>query len=405
MKRYDPRRVRTWADIDLSRLAGNVHVLNKSFAPTGSPDAVMAIVKADAYGHGAVAVARVCAANGIDHFGVATVEEGLTLRKAGVRSRIYLLSAFVPDEAEAIVRGDIIPILSSPEHFHALADAAKSAPLPARAFIAVDTGMGREGMLPDMARSLWKTASTVAQARLVGITSHLSSADECDPVGTSATQTQVGAFATFIESLAETFAESDDGRGQRGIWLSLCNSPATIRRQEWSFRVGSLPGVCGILYRAGLLLYGIEPYSNAFQNLDGIQQILTWRACMTLIRDLPAGATVGYGRTHTLERPSRIATVAVGYADGFPRRLSDKGHVLLQGQLMPIVGRVSMDQLQIDVTNAQGSVNIGDPVTILGTDSGVTIPILSFADSIGATAHEPTCYLTSRVPRLYTNIS
>ncbi|MBC7807420.1 MAG: alanine racemase [Akkermansiaceae bacterium] len=403
-KRYDPRMVRTWADIDLGVLAGNVRTIGAAFAPDDALDYIMAIVKADAYGHGAVAVSRVCAASGIVHFGVATVDEALTLRKAGVRGEIYLLSAFVPDEAEAILRGDIAPLLSSPEHFHALADAAKDAPLPARAFLVVDTGMGREGMLPGAARALWNEARSYPHIRLTGITSHLASADESESDGIDATRAQSASFVAFVQSVAPTFGNADDGRGNRGIWLSLCNSPGTIRRDEWLPIPSDLPGVRGVLHRAGLSLYGIEPHANAFATLPEIRQALSWRARITLVRDLPEGATIGYGRTHTLSRPSRIATVAVGYADGFPRRLSNRGTVLLHGQSLPIVGRVSMDQLQVDITDALVSVAVGETVTLLGTDGEAAIATLSFADSIGATAHEPTCYLTSRVPRLYTSI-
>ncbi len=403
-KRYDPRTVRTWAEVDCGALAGNVRAINAAFAPDGSPDAVMAIVKADAYGHGAVPMSRVCAASGIAHFAIATVEEGLILRQSGVRGEIYLLSSFVPDEAGAIVRGDMVPFLSSPEHFRAFVDAAKDAPLPARAFLVVDTGMGREGMLPDAARALWSEARAFPEVRLTGITSHLASADEPGPDGKNATRAQSAAFAAFVRSVAPTFADADDGRGGRGIWLSLCNSPGTIRRDEWLPIPDDLPGVRGVLHRAGLLLYGIEPHPDAFAGLPGIRQVLSWRARVTLVRDLPEGATVGYGRTHTLSRASRVATVAVGYADGFPRRLSDRGTVLSRGQVLPIIGRVSMDQLQIDVSDARDPVALGDTVTLLGTDGEGAITTLSFADSIGATAHEPTCYLSARVPRLYTGI-
>lgn len=406
MTRYDPRRVRTWAEVDLCLLAGNVRAIHDSLAPRGTAtsDAVMAVVKADAYGHGAAPVSRVCAAGGVSHFGVATVEEALTLRRSGVHGDIYLLSAFVPDEAEAIVRGDIIALISSPGHFSVLADAARHAPLPARAFLVVDTGMGREGMQPDAAFALWNAARDVPRIRLTGISSHLACADDCEQDGTVSTRAQTERFAAFARSVAGTLADGDDGRGNRGVWLSLSNSPGTIRRDEWTPVPANLPGVRGVMYRAGLLLYGIEPYTGAFTGLPDLRQVLTWRARITLTRDMPMGATVGYGNTHTLSRPARVATVAVGYADGFPRRLSNRGTVLLRGERLPVVGRVSMDQMQIDVTDARIPVAVGDVVTLLGTDAGEMIPTLAFADSIDATAHEPTCYLTSRVPRLYTNI-
>ncbi len=394
---FDPRTVRTWANINVAALSANVQTLSRFVAP----GELMAVVKADAYGHGAVPVARVCAQNGVGHFGVATVEEALTLRKAGVRGDIYLLSSFHLPEAEAIVRGDIIPMLSSPVHFAAIADAAQNAPLPARAFLVVDTGMGREGMSPEEARSVWNAAeSGKSNVVLTGITSHLACADDAEPDGTTATRAQTRSFAAFVRSVAEAFPGTDDGRGVAGVSLSTFNSPGSIRQAEWEPTPANLPGVRGVLHRAGLSLYGIEPFAGAFACLPNLQQILTWQARVVLIRDLPEGATVGYGRTHTLARPSRIATVACGYADGYPRRLSNLGTVRLRGETFPVVGRVSMDQMQVDISGATEPVALGDTVTLLGDD----LPTLTFAESIGATAHEPTCYLTNRVPRLYMNI-
>lgn len=397
MTRYDPRTVRTWAQINVAALSANVQALTQAVAP----DELMAIVKADAYGHGAVPVARVCYQNGVGHFGVATVDEALTLRKAGVRGDIYLLSAFHLPEAEALVRGDIIPMLSSRAHFVAIAAAATNAPLPVRAFLVVDSGMGREGMLPEEARSVWNAAQRGGQnAVLTGIASHLSCADDSEGEGTTATRAQTQAFAAFVRGVAETFPGTDDRRGNAGVWLTAFNSPGTLRQAEWEPIPSDLPGVRGVLHRAGLSLYGIEPFAGAFAALPDLRQTLTWQARIVLIRDLPQGATVGYGRTHTLARPSRIATVACGYGDGYPRRLSNRGMVRLRDQTLPIVGRVSMDQMQVDVSDAAKPAKLGDMVTLLGDG----LPVLSFADSIGATAHEPTCYLTNRVPRLYTDI-
>jgi alanine racemase len=256
--------------------------------------------------------------------------------------------------------------------------------------------MGREGCLPEVARALWHDATANGRVRITGIATHFSSADE--PDGEAPTAEQVTAFHAFVASLGpDALMQSEDGRGGRGTWLTLCNSPATLR-----LAMAPLPaGARGYLFRAGLLLYGIEPYRGAFaESAPDLRPVLSWRARVTLLKDLPAGATIGYGRTHTLSRPSRIATLAVGYADGLSRRLSNQAYVLIGGMRLPIVGRISMDQCQVDVTDAHPPVTLGDTATLIGTDGPETQTVLDLAETIATTPHEPTCALTRRVPRL-----
>lgn len=387
---FDKRTARTWARIDLEQAARNLAALR---VLAGDAD-LLAVVKADAYGHGAIRVAREGVRAGVAHFGVASVAEALELRQGGIAQEIHLLSPFLPDEAGDIVRADLTPMLSSRAQWDALAAAARDAPFPARAFLKVDTGMGRSGCLPDEARALWQAAGRTPWARLTGIATHFSSADEADPAPTEA---QSAVFADFLRSLGP-LPRSDDGRGGRGLWLSWANSPAALRFPR-PFPLP--PGIGGTLLRAGLILYGIEPYPQAFADVPGLGPLLTWQARVTLVRDLPAGATIGYGRSYTLTRPSRIATLAAGYADGLPRRLSNRGHVLLRGQRLPLVGRVSMDQCQIDVTDAPAAVP-GDIATLIGRDGPQSQSVLDIADRVGAIPHEVPCALGPRVARLYT---
>lgn len=388
---------RTWAEVDLGRVGRNAQAIQSYLAGDAF---AMAIVKADAYGHGADRVARECLRAGVGHFGVASVAEAREVREAGVHpgsGDIYLLSPFLPDEAAAIVQADLIPMVSSPEQMEALLRVAHRAHRPARCFLKLDTGMGRSGGLASEIRSLWDTvaAGPDRNLRITGIATHFSSADELTPAGEAATQTQIDAFREFVQGI-----ENLPGATGGGIWLSLSNSPGALRFP----RIG-LPsqGIRGVLVRTGLLLYGIEPYPDAFsaEGLPEIEPVLSWKARVTLIRDLPSGATVGYGRTYTLTRPSRIATVAAGYADGLPRRLSGIGSVLLQGRAYPLTGRVSMDQCQIDITDAPVPVGLGDTVTIIGTDGGERQTVLSVAEAIDTIPHEPTCAISKRVPRHY----
>lgn len=383
---------RTWAEIDLAAIAGNVRAIERLAGPDG---VVMAVVKADGYGHGAIPVARACATAGVTHFAVAVVSEAIELRAAGISGDIYVLSPFLPGEALDIVRTDLIPMLSTVEQLEALAKASERAPFPARAFLIVDTGMGREGCLPEEAREVWRAASSLPSIRLTGIATHFSCAD--DPAADAVTEAQTDAFYRFITSLGpDELTLAEDGRGGQGLWLSLANSPGTLR-------LSSLPlpsGARGYLYRPGAILYGIEPYQNAFVG-TGLQPAMTWKTQVALVRHLPEGFPIGYGRTYTLTRPSRIATLTVGYADGLPRRLSNLGYVLIQGQRFPLVGRISMDQCQIDVTDAVTPIQTGDTATLIGTDGSETQTILDIAEAIQTTSHEPACGLTRRVIRRY----
>jgi alanine racemase len=392
----DPRTTRTWATIHLDRLAANAKLLQAFIAPVGQ---LMAVLKADAYGHGAIPIAQTCATMGVQHFAVAAVTEASELRRAGISGDIYLLSPFILDEAEDIVRLDLIPFISSEEQLLALQAVSQQAPFPPRFFLTLDTGMGREGCPPERALELITLIrrAGVFSLRLTGIATHFSSADEID--GDESTQAQVKVFQRFLsEARFNEWAIQDDGRGNAGIWLTLANSPATVR-----YPLPVLPsGARGYLYRAGLLLYGIEPYPGAFSNMvQPPQAILSWQARVTLVKELPAGASLGYGRTYTLSRPSRIATLAAGYADGLSRRLSNCGHVLLGGKRFPVLGRVSMDQCQIDVTDFPGSVTAGMIATLIGQDGLETQSVLTMAETIGTTPHEPTCALSRRVKRLY----
>ncbi len=363
----------------------------------------MAIVKANAYGHGAAQIARAAIGGGVTHFGVACVDEADELRRAGVRGDIYLLSPFLPDEADAIVRADLVPMVSSPEQLAALARATVSAPLPARCFLMLDTGMGREGALTSDALTLWNQAQTLPLVRVTGIATHLASADEADDEGDGATHAQFDGFEAFLQAVGpDALAQYDDGRGNRGVWLSVVNSPGMARFGSRLSRLTPL-GIRGSLLRPGLLLYGIEPHRRAFMDLPQLQPALAWRARVTLLRELPTGATVGYGRTHTITRPSRIATLAAGYADGVARRLGNRGHVLLNGRRFPLVGRISMDQCQIDVTDARTPVALGEAATFIGDDNGESQTVLDLADLLETTPHEVTCALSRRVSRVYVN--
>nr|WP_309698095.1 alanine racemase [Armatimonas sp.] len=349
---------RVWAEVSLEAIAHNFRLLSARYRD------VAAVVKANAYGHGLVPVARTCVSAGAKRLCVATLEEGLSLRKAGLSQTVYPLSALLPEEATDCVRADLTPFISSPEFFAAFATAAKIAPIPARCYLVFDTGMGREGMNSQELKSLRE--SCPPQVEIIGIATHLSSADEEDLLPT---ELQLFTFKAMT-------------RDWEGLH-SVVNSPGMLRLASGGIR------------RVGAILYGIEPYPGALEKCPTLPAMVV-KARLTLVKSLPEGATVGYGRTHTLTRDSVIATVPAGYGDGWLRRLGNRGFVSVQGQRCPIVGRVSMDQCQIDVTDV-ASVSVGDTVTLIG--EGITAAeVAQWAET---TAHEPTTLLNSRVPRYY----
>ena len=365
---------RAWAEISLSALSQNYRALSRL---AGEGALVAPVVKADAYGHGLIPVARATLAVGAPCLAVATLDEALTLRRAGVSATLYTLSPLLPDEAEDTVRADVTPFISSPEFYEAFRRAAENAPLPARYWLALDSGMGREGMSLADALSLPESPALVR----AGISTHLSSADE-DDLGP--TEDQLATFAEQVGTL--------DPSGN--LPLSWANSPAFLRHQ-----VGVLAGRAGNLFRPGAALYGIEPYPGSVAGL-GLRPALALKASVTLIRELSEGATVGYGRTFTVEKPSRIATIGIGYGDGLSRELSSRGVVLIRGQRCPLVGRVSMDQCQIDVT-ALPDVRIGDVATLIGRDGEEELTAAAVAELARTTCHAPTTMLTRRVERRY----
>ena len=363
---------RTWAEVDLAAVQSNFRALRREAGPN---DAILVVVKADAYGHGLVPVAQAAYEAGASHFGVATVAEGAALRHAAISGEVHVLTPLLPSEADDCARLGLTPYISSLEFLEAYS--RLDAPFPPSCFLMVDTGMGREGLDPETAARV--IAAPPASLRVAGVASHLASADEPDQTLTCVQEQRFGQWLRTTPGVLP------------GMWRSLANSPGMLR-------VGR-PDDGPVLWRPGALLYGISPYPDA-RGLPNLAPVLGWKARVTLVRTLPAGSTVGYGATATLARDSRIATLAAGYADGLSRRLSNRGVVLVHGTRCPIVGRVSMDQCQIDVTDTP-QVQIGDVATLLGRDGSLSLGAETMAAAIETTVHEPTTCLSARVPRRF----
>jgi alanine racemase len=357
---------RAWAEIDLGALKKNLEV-----ARTASGGELMVVVKAGAYGHGLEEIARVLAKEGIVFFGVANVGEARRIRNAGVETRIYLLGPTWAGEREEIVARDWTPCLSSieeAEHFDRL---AASAGMRLKVHLAVDTGMGRGGFLLDQLPDAMTALDSLENLEIEGIGSHLPSADEDEEF----TRCQIARYDEVIQSI---------GGPERFKWRHLLNSAGLL---------GYDRGVCNLV-RPGLMLYGVSPMLG-FQ--ERLSTVMTLKSRVTLVRTLPAGHGVSYGRQFVTRKPTRVATIGIGYGDGYPRHVSGMGaEVWLNGRRCPILGRVTMDQIMVDVTDA-GDVREGDEVEMFGPN----LPVGEIAEKAGTIVWEIFTGITPRVLRTY----
>ena len=371
---------RAWAEIDSQALLHNIALLRRQYA--NGPTRLMAVVKADAYGHGVGHIAPLAAQAGVTDFGVATVAEGVALRARLPGAAIYVITLTLPSDAGTIVAHRLTPFLSTREMGCALAGAAREQGVTASAHLEVDTGIGRAGAYLSDAKRLLTMLDALPGLRVTGLATHFARADEdlCDA------QAQYALFSDLVTALGDR-AES--------LLVHADNSPAAL----------SLPAVTRHgLIRPGLLLYGIEPASGMFAAADlPLRPVLSLKARVLLCRPLVGGASISYGKTYIVPPGGGVyATLGLGYGDGYPRRLSGDGHVLLQGHRAPIRGRVCMDQFVVDVTNVP-QVRVGDVATVIGTDGGEHITAGRLADAIGTTPHEITTCLTARLPRVLVN--
>lgn len=358
---------RAWAEINLAALKKNLGV-----ARAASGGDLMVVVKAGAYGHGLEEIAKALATEDIVFFGVANVGEARRIRNAGVQTRIYLLGATWAGEREEIVARDWTPCLSTveeAEHFNRL---AMSAGKRLKVHLAVDTGMGRGGFLRAHLAESMAALERLEHLEIEGIGSHLPSADEDKEF----TLGQIASCHAIIDGL---------GGPERFKWRHLLNSAGLL---------GYDRGVCN-LARPGLMLYGVSPLPG-FQGK--LATVMTLKSRVTLVRTLPAGHGVSYGRQFVTTQPTRVATVGIGYGDGYPRHVSGKGaDVWVGGSRCPILGRVTMDQIMVDVTRA-GEVGEGDEVEMFGPN----IPVDEIAEKAGTISWEIFTGITPRVVRCYT---
>jgi alanine racemase len=357
--------------VDTAAIAHNTSLVR---ALVGDKTAVMAVVKANAYGHGAVPAAQAALAGGASWLGVSSVQEGIELRKAGLTAPILNLGYTPPVALSAAIAANLSLTLFDADSLVRF----KAAATAIGVHVKLNSGMNRLGAEPDEAIALATAVHQDPRLRLEGFWTHLASAEE-DAVFT---REQLRRYLEARSALA--------GAGVSGFHSHAANSAALLRFPEARLD----------LVRAGLILYGVRPVRD-WDDLPGLRPVLRWQTIVTNVQTVPSGGTVGYGRRFTANKPARIATIAVGYADGLHRQLSNRGRALVRGQAAPIAGTISMDQAALDVT-ALPQVEVGDVVTLIGTDGQATMTAHDLAEAAGTIPYEVLCAISSRVLRQHT---
>lgn len=364
---------RAWAEIDLDALTTNLAVIRQRAGPGTR---VMLVVKADAYGHGAVPIAHHAVRCGVAGFGVGSSQEALELRKAGIRLPILVLGTIIDDEADECLRNDVHVALHSTARRAMLQNLARQMGLRAKVHVNVDTGMGRLGVLPAKALELLREVAASPNLELCGIMTHISAPDGAMAASTSDQQ-----------RLFEAVLREARANGLQRGWTHMANSAALFTSLKPRYDT----------VRPGISAYGILPHD--LRGSDELKPVLSLRTQVVFLKDIPAGYAVGYGSTWRAERPTRIATLPVGYNDGVAWRLGNRGEVLVRGARARIVGRVSMDYTTVDVGHIRG-VEVGDVVTLIGSDGAQTITAEEIAAKADTIAYEITCSVGKRVARV-----
>jgi alanine racemase len=376
MTRDPSHPVRCWAEIDLAALERNIKSIRRAL-----PDWIrfVAVVKADAYGHGIYqAVARLMV-SGADIFAVANVSEAASVRELGPGWPILLLSPVLPEEDRYLLEYDVVPTVSSHQEVERFQTVAAQAGRLLKVHLKVDTGMGRSGVWHEETPDLLAAIHRAPCLKLAGIYTHFSSADT-DP---EVTEIQRRLFVRILK--AHDITDDQD------LLIHADNSAGLETFSEDSpFNA----------VRVGLLQYGILPYESSFLKKVHTDPVFSFHARVGLVKTVPAGTGVSYGRTHVVNRRTRLAILTGGYGDGIPRSCSGQGAVLIRGQLCPILGRVTMDQTIVDVTDLE-TVEVGDQATLVGRQGDGEITITTFSHWAETIPWETLTSVTKRVPRVY----
>jgi alanine racemase len=363
-----------WVEVDKSDFHFNLKKIKEYLAKDTK---ILPVIKANAYGHGGVALAREAQKAGVPYIGVSSIEEGIQFREAGIKANILVLGSIFPlENLQVAVAHLLTPTLSSMNGVLALEDLAIKLNKKLSFHLEIDTGMGRVGALPEAAYPIIQKIAQTSEIAMTGMYTHFSVADT-DPVFT---QKQLDAFVKVTR-----FARINFGMK----FLShAANSAALFRNKKTHLD----------MVRPGISLYGLSPFKYA-ERFIKLKPVLSWKTKIIFMRRVPAGYCVSYGRTYVANRASVIATIPVGYADGYSRLLSNKGDVLVRGKRCPIAGRVTMDMTMIDVTGVKG-VALGDEVVLIGAQGKEQIKADELAKIQDTINYEVTCAISPRVPRI-----
>lgn len=375
----------TYVEISLDALRANIQGFQNVLGPKMQ---LMAVVKANGYGHGAIQVAREATACGVSHLAVAFLDEAIELREAGIETPILVLGYTPPDGLAlarkyqvtlAVFSDDVLDALEKLERLEESEDQVA----PLRVHIKLDTGMGRLGLHDtESARAFIRRALQLPNVQVEGLFTHYACADEADA---SYTNVQYAKFKQLVDEFA--------AEGVTFPLLHAGNSATAIQYPDLSYN----------MIRLGISMYGLYPSAEVNRQQIALQPVMSFKTGVVHVKTLPAGAGVSYGATYVTEQAERVATLPVGYADGFTRMLTGRAEVLVRGHKAPVIGRICMDQCIISVQHMQDvqSVQVGDEVVIFGTQGEQTITADDLAQRLGTINYEITCMVSHRVPRLY----
>jgi alanine racemase len=373
----------TWAEVSLTALRQNFRTVQKH---VGAGVTVCAVVKADAYGHGAVECSRALEAEGAKWLGVTSLDEAIPLRDAGIRANVLLMTGFWRGEEGEIIRLRLTPTVWEPWHIETLEAAAAAKGVQHPVHLKVDSGMGRLGVAVEQLPVVLVALKAAKHLVLEGFSTHLASSEIMDAPSVAE---QEHSFDAALRMVREA--------GMQPTFVHMANTGAVIsRRETWNTMV-----------RPGVALYGYYlPFQRAGREVSGgtlrlpVKPVLTWKTRILSLRDFGANQPLGYGATYVTKAPAHVAVLPVGYADGYNRQLSNRGRVIVREHYAPIVGRISMDLTLADVTGIPG-IAVGDEVILLGTCDGMSVDALEHAELANSTPYEILCNISKRVPRKY----
>ncbi|HEY5583003.1 MAG TPA: alanine racemase [Ruminiclostridium sp.] len=369
---------RAWAEINLDNIAHNIHEIRRI---TNKNAEIMGVVKADAYGHGVMEVAKTLLENGVTRLAVSMLDEAIQLRRNGINAPILILGYTDPIRANEIIENDVTQSVFSHELALALSNEAVKQGKKVKIHIKIDTGMSRIGFLPGY--SAIKNVAQISQLPNIiieGLFTHFATADEKNR---EYTLTQFERFMSICSELQRI-----------GIHIPVkhcANSAGVIEYPEMHLD----------MVRPGIILYGMYPSEDVDKTKIDLKPAMTLKANIILVKEVEKSTSISYGRIFTTQRNSKIATIPIGYADGYMRMLSNKGKVLIHSQYAPVVGRVCMDQCMIDVTDLNCDVEVGDEVVLVGEQGNNIITAEDVAQSIGMINYELVCIVGKRMPRAF----